>query len=623
MKKRSIILIMALMSSALIGVMAMQYYFIKESYGLKSQLFDQAVNNALKNVSTKLEKKEAMVFLAQKVDRELKNSDKKFSEKNKSETEKQLRDFSKNRKLRYQNQTIAFVKRMKANQAKSDSIFKLRDSLVRTKYPYSMVYNGPVIADNTPFSVNLKVDVDQIVDEYGFVHTIQRQSILETPPVLNGKRIVQRGVAVVDSVRKYMVQDPVLGTVLKTIPKPNFLTGISDRELRLASQNHEKNQAKRVNNYLDSVEQNGNKTAVFEDIASEMQQVNVPLEKRIQPQTIDSLLALELSNNGVNLNYSYKISSVKDDSVIFTKASVNYVNFIPANTYKTLLFSKDLVRDAGYLSVTFPKKNTLILNNMGTVLFSSGGLLLILAASFIYTISSILRQKKLSEMKTDFINNMTHEFKTPVATIMIASEALKDPEINENRARVNKLASIIYDENIRLGNHIERVLNIAKIEKDDVKLEQQHQDVNDIIANVIDSMSLQLEKKRAKVTLELNAVKATIIADELHLSNVIFNLVDNANKYSPNQPEIKLSTENSGDKIIIKISDKGIGMNKDQQKKIFEQFYRIPTGNLHDVKGFGLGLSYVSNMIKRMNGSINVKSEKDKGSEFEIKFNLA
>ncbi len=611
------------MSFAIIGVMAMQYYFIKESYGLKSQLFDQAVNDALKNVSTKLEKKEAMVFLTQKADRELRRKEQKRSRQDKSITEKQLADFAKTRKLRYQNQTIAFVRRMKANQAKSDSIFRIRDSLVRTKYPYRMVYNGPVIADNIPFSVNFKVDVDQIIDDYGYIHTIQRQSILETPPIITGKKIVSRGIAVVDSVRKYMVQDPILGTVLKTIPKPNFLTGISDRELRLANQNHDKNQAKKVNNYLDDVEKTGDKSTVFEDIASEMRQVNVPLEKRIQPQTIDSLLALELANNGINLNYSYKISSVQDDSIIFTKASVNNVVFIPAITYKTLLFSKDLVRDAGYLTITFPKKNTLILNNMGSVLFSSAGLLLILAASFIYTVSSILRQKKVSEMKTDFINNMTHEFKTPVATIMIASEALKDPEINENKARVNKLASIIYDENIRLGNHIERVLNIAKIEKDDVKLEQEPQDVNDIITNVVDSMSLQLDKKNATVTLALNAIKSTIIADELHLSNVIFNLIDNANKYSPNHPEIKLSTENIGEKIIIKIADKGIGMNRDQQKKIFEQFYRIPTGNLHDVKGFGLGLSYVSNMVKRMNGSINVRSEKDKGSEFEIKFTLA
>ncbi|WP_234461821.1 sensor histidine kinase [Pedobacter segetis] len=623
MKKKSIVLIMALMSFALLGVMAMQYYFIKESYGLKSQLFNQAVNNALKNVSTKLEKKEAMVFLAQKADKELQRNQEKSLKSNLHKSDKEIEDlYKKRKKIKQQNEIIAFVKRMEANQAKSDSVFRLRDSLVRTKYPYRMVYNGPVIAENVPFSVNFKVDVDQIVDDYGIVHTIQRQSIIETPPIVSGKKIVKRGAAVVDTVRKYMVQDPVLGTVLKTIPKPNFLTGISEAELKLASQKNQ-NQAKKVNNYLDSVEKSGNKSAVFEDIASEMQQVNVPLEKRIQPQTIDSLLALELANNGINLNYSYKISSVQDDSVIFTKASLNNDKFVPENTYRTLLFAKDLVRDAGYLTITFPQKNTLILNNMGTILFSSAGLLLILAASFIYTILSILRQKKVSEMKTDFINNMTHEFKTPVATIMIASEALKDPEINDNKARVSKLAGIIYDENIRLGNHIERVLNIAKIDKDDLKLEQEHQDVNDIITNVVDSMSLQLQKKEANINLYLNAPRSTIVADELHLSNVIFNLIDNANKYSPGQPEITVTTENIGNQIIVKISDKGIGMNRDQQKKIFEQFYRIPTGNLHDVKGFGLGLSYVSNMVKRMNGSINVRSEKDKGSEFEIKFTLA
>jgi two-component system phosphate regulon sensor histidine kinase PhoR len=282
-----------------------------------------------------------------------------------------------------------------------------------------------------------------------------------------------------------------------------------------------------------------------------------------------------------------------------------------------------MFRDAGYLTVTFPQKSKLILNNMGTILFSSAGLLLVLAASFIYTISSILRQKKVSEMKNDFINNMTHEFKTPVATIMIASEALKDPEINDNKARVNKLAGIIYDENIRLGNHIERVLNIAKLEKDNLKLELNPQDVNGIITTVVDSMSLQLQKRNGNVTLNLNDNLADVVADELHLSNVIFNLVDNAIKYSNKDPEISIETAQVGKQIIVKIKDQGIGMNKDQQKKIFDQFYRVPTGNLHDVKGFGLGLSYVSDMVKKMNGTITVKSEKDKGAEFEIKFPIA
>ncbi|RKD17116.1 two-component sensor histidine kinase [Pelobium manganitolerans] len=620
MKRQSIVLIMALMSFALVGVMAMQFYFIRESYELKTQLFDQSVNEALKNVSEKLEKKEALLFLAHKADLAHKRNEELARKRRIAQSRK-----TNNQKLSPQeSSTIAFVQKMKANQAKSDSIFRLRDSLIRSRYPYKLVYNGPVQAENQSPRFNLRVDVDEVIDEYGNVHTIQRQSLVETQPAQPQLRLVSRGNAVVDTVRRYVVQDPILGTVLKTIPKPNFLTGISERELKLASrQQQNEKQAKRLTNYLDSVERVKDKSSVFEDIASEMQQVNVPLRQRVEAQNIDSLLATELANNGVNLNYTYRIGSVQADSIIFSNASQKNNQFLPQNTYKTALFTKDMLRDGGYLMVSFPQKNSVILRNMGSILLSSVSLLLVLAGSFIYTISSILRQKKVSEMKTDFINNMTHEFKTPVATIMIASEALKDPEINSNTARVNKLAGVIYDENVRLGNHIERVLNIAKIEKENIKLEHSPQQVNDLISAVVDSMELQLHKKGTTVTLNLNAQNSVILGDELHLSNVIFNLIDNANKYSPESSKIDISTLNDGNSLLIKIKDTGIGMSKEQLKKIFEQFYRIPTGNLHDVKGFGLGLSYVNSVVKKMKGSISVKSEKDKGSEFELKFPLA
>jgi two-component system phosphate regulon sensor histidine kinase PhoR len=235
----------------------------------------------------------------------------------------------------------------------------------------------------------------------------------------------------------------------------------------------------------------------------------------------------------------------------------------------------------------------------------------------------ILQQKKISEMKTDFINNMTHEFKTPVATIMIASEALKDSEVRKDESRMDRLANIIYDENIRLGNHIERVLNIARIEKENLKLEQKEIAVHDLMSAVADSMSLQFQKYGAEIKLMLDAKNDLILGDELHLSNVLFNLLDNALKYSSTHPEIELSTLNSGSNLIIRVKDNGIGMNRDQLSKIFEQFYRIPTGNLHDVKGFGLGLSYVNTIIKQLKGQIKVKSEKDKGSVFEISLPLA
>jgi two-component system phosphate regulon sensor histidine kinase PhoR len=201
---------------------------------------------------------------------------------------------------------------------------------------------------------------------------------------------------------------------------------------------------------------------------------------------------------------------------------------------------------------------------------------------------------------------------------MIASEALKDREMTKDKGRIDRLATIIYDENVRLGNHIERVLHIAKLDKEDFKLEEKTIEVNDLLSAVVDSMSLQLQKIDAKVTLSLDAQADQVIGDELHLSNVIFNLLDNAIKYCENQPRIEVNTYNSGKNIVIRIKDNGIGMSRDQQSKIFDQFYRIPTGNLHNVKGFGLGLSYVNNIIKRLKGQIRVKSEKGIGSEFEI-----
>ena len=631
MKRKSISLIIGLMSFALLGVMAMQFYFLRESYNLKSQLFDQAVNDALNNVTNKLEKKEAIVFLANKAEQEIikkQNIEDRIKQLNSSNKQnsklKIASDNSSDKSAEIENSTIAFVRSMKANQAKSDSLFRIRDSIIRNKYPNKLVYNGPVITDvGAANHVDFRIDIGDVVDENGMSHGVLRQSLVERQRRPIALRAIKRGFPVIDSIRQYVIEDPIYGIVLKTIPKPNFLTGISERELRLASQKRQsEKQLKNVKTYLDAAEQSGNKITLFQDIAKELQQVDIPLKKRIQPQTIDSLLAIELANHGILLNYNYKISTSKEDSVIFIKAAQSQAKFIPENTYKTVLFTKDMVRDAGFLTVTFPEKSSLILKNMNSILFSSAALLLILAGSFAYTISSILRQKKISEMKNDFINNMTHEFKTPVATIMIASEALKDPEINENTARVTKLANIIYDENIRLGNHIERVLNIAKIEKEDLKLDHTAQNMNELITNVVDSMSLQLQKREALLTLNLNANQATVMGDELHLSNVIYNLIDNANKYSQDHPEIIITTENHHHQLVIKVEDKGIGMNRDEQKKIFEQFYRIPTGNLHDVKGFGLGLSYVNNMIKRMNGSIAVRSEKDKGSEFEIRFPL-
>lgn len=288
------------------------------------------------------------------------------------------------------------------------------------------------------------------------------------------------------------------------------------------------------------------------------------------------------------------------------------------NRYTTSLFQGDLGNTPGQLSIYFPNKGGIIADNMGYLFLPILALLIVLIGCFAYTLTIIFRQKKMSEMKTDFINNMTHEFKTPVATIMIASESLKDSEIAADKSRVNRLANIIYDENIRLGNHIERVLNIAKLEKENIKINQEKVEINALVKNVLDSMHLQLQKAEVTLYEDLQATDDIVIGDELHLSNVLFNLVDNAIKYRGNNPVIRVSTHNNKDGLTITVNDNGIGMTKDQSERIFDQFYRIPTGNIHNVKGFGLGLSYVYDIIKTLNGKINVKSEKYKGTQFDI-----
>ena len=603
------------MAFALLGVMGMQWYFFRQSFQLQSRLFDQSVHEALNNVVDRLAKRDANNFLEKKAEF-IRLPEPVFIERTpvfETAPEKPVR--IKRRKPRMSDENYMLVQ-----QRKADSIFLIRDSLLRARYPNVVSFNDAVSASELKdLEYNLRVDIFQVEDAFGQIHEQTRRTISRASkahPQINAAITGSAPGQLPDSVTQYIVFDPIEGAFLRTIPRPRLRNLTRPPEAPDAEQD---TRVQKVKQYF--AEEKQNKEDVFKDLYQEYREVDVPLNKRVHPQTLDSMLRVELRNLSILSDYEYKVTSAKRDSLIFTRAS-NQTKFLPYNSYETPLFPKDMIRDSGMLTITFPDKNSIILSNMTAMMGLSGGLLLVLIFSFGYTIHSILMQKKISEMKTDFINNMTHEFKTPVATIMIASEALKDPELTTDKSRIERLANIIYDENVRLGSHIERVLNIAKIEKGDLKLEHRDVDMNDLLSAIVDSMSLQLQKRNASIELDLKANYSTVIGDELHLSNVIFNLLDNANKYSPENPEIKISTSISGKNLIIQVADKGIGMSKDQLSKIFDQFYRIPTGNLHDVKGFGLGLSYVNNIVKRLHGTIRVKSEKDLGSEFEISLPL-
>ncbi|TBO41627.1 sensor histidine kinase [Pedobacter kyonggii] len=606
MKKKSFWLITVLMTVALLGVFVMQLYYIRESYKLKSQLFDEQVNQTLTSVVNKLQRRNVADHLNRK------DAENKL---------KQLQD-SRQRALDIKDLRQQYVQEAELRQAEREnqieSYLNQQDSIIRVSYRApNVISEREYTSLSSKNGDKLDLQMDAFIDIKSLI--LKGYSMRTKPFTAPPKAFEFKSLQSLPDTLRYLVFDPRDGSPgFANVPKiPNDLQKKFEREDEIERKKLELKIAALGKDTFSYT-----RSSVVEDVSKELQEANVPIYKRINFNSLGVLLKQELLANNITLEPSYRISLARKDSTIFMTASNVKGEFLPENTYKTPLFGNDIFRDPGMLFVSFPNKNSAIISNLSATLASSIGLLLVLVFIFSYTLYAILKQKKLSEMKTDFINNMTHEFKTPVATIMIASEALKDPEVTEDKARLKRLAGIIYDENVRLGNHIERVLSIARLEKGELKMENTEVDVNDLIVIVLDSMELQLQKRNAIIKVHTDAENAVVYGDELHLSNVIYNLIDNANKYSSDTPEITITTRNTGKNLIIEIADKGIGMTKEQSKRIFDQFYRVPTGNLHDVKGFGLGLNYVQDIIKKLTGTIKVSSEKDRGTTFEISLPL-
>ncbi len=356
----------------------------------------------------------------------------------------------------------------------------------------------------------------------------------------------------------------------------------------------------------------------------------VPLEERIKLEQLDKALRQELENQGINTDFNYGVFSKRRKSFVIVDnyyvveepqpddGQYGFKNLFSSG-YQVHLFPEDQA-SPGLLMIHFPSKTSVVwsslwLNFLGTILFTA-----IILLCFAYTIQVIFQQKKISEMKTDFINNMTHEFKTPIATISLAADSITSPMISGNVDKVQRFAGIIKQENKRMNNQVEKVLQMARIDKREYSLKLSPVNLHDIIEHAVENITLQVEKKDGIVSTELEATNPVVEGDMTHISNVINNLLDNANKYSPEKPEISVHTRNLANGVEVIVMDRGIGMSKEARKHIFDKFYRVHTGNLHDVKGFGLGLSYVKAMMTAHKGEIDVKSEPGKGSSFALFF---
>ncbi|MBS1547582.1 MAG: HAMP domain-containing histidine kinase, partial [Bacteroidetes bacterium] len=350
----------------------------------------------------------------------------------------------------------------------------------------------------------------------------------------------------------------------------------------------------------------------------------VTINDTIHPYLLEALLKQEFKRRNINEDFEYGIYDCFTDSIVYG----NYVSLHDSVTADTSKHTKllKLNKDGHYFGVYFPRRTSSIWKpkSGGTITWIYPAVVsFIVFAFFAYSMWVIFRQKRLGEMKNDFIGNMTHELKTPISTIALSSEVLSDPGIAKEPDRLQNYARIIRSENERLRQQVERVLQLAKLDRGGLKLNMEAVDMHEVIMEVVQSFEVLLEERSGRCDLDLKASNAMVDGDRMHLSNALFNLVDNAIKYSNAAPQVRISTSNDHRKLHIGVADRGIGIRKEDVRNIFERFFRVHTGNVHDVKGFGLGLHYVAETMRSHGGKVAVKSTWGEGSTFTLELPLA
>jgi len=383
----------------------------------------------------------------------------------------------------------------------------------------------------------------------------------------------------------------------------------------LSQQDSNENDAGWDPEMLNKISKRGN---YINQIVSQMF-ITPEFEKRVNPQLIRKFINKSLYENGIHTQYEYAV--FRSDNQLTFKSD-GFEKQRNMKYYQVELFPDDFINSKSYMTVYFPGRTNVIFRSLGFMSVSSSVLTLLLLFTFSFTLYIVFKQKRLSDMKGDFVNNMTHELKTPISTISLASQMLNDKTISSSDKNYDRISGIIAEESKRLGYQVERVLQMAKFDQGDLKLNFDEVSIHEIIESVISNFTLQVEAKEGMLIPSLHADNDIVYADSVHITNVISNLLDNAIKYTTEKPEIYIETVNQNGDLIVSVRDNGIGISKANQRRVFDKFFRVPTGNVHSVKGFGLGLSYVKKIIEEHEGKIIVESELGSGTTFKLNFPL-
>lgn len=544
MNRLQIKLIIGLMTISLIGIIVVQYFWIRDAIEVKEKQFDNAVYNSMNTIVNRLDRYNTFDFISKK----------------------------------------AYLK-----GDKNDSLFTIFEPDSKVSYHYK------INDSNTDNIITLKTtkSIEQNIEKQDFY---VQQSINK---IKNAENDALNNIKIIKDNRNN--------------ESLTFITSSNTDEIKfdtlhiLSDDVHQEILTHRVKKLSNTLQQLAVEFTFNENIILD----------RLDIEGIEPIIQNELSVNNLKLAYEFAVVDLKSDS-IFKIKTVGFPESEIDTKYKVNLFPEDFQSNDNFLLLLFPEKTRHIFHSVfllvsGSILFT-----LIIMITFSITIRIILKQKKVSEIKTDFINNMTHEFKTPIATISLAVDSINNPVIIKKEDQIRYYTNIIKEENHRMNSQVENVLQMSLIDKKDLEVNLGYYDIHPLIEKAIKNIQLHIEKRNGTLNSQLIAQNTVFDIDENHFINVIQNLLDNANKYSPNKPVINLITENNEKGILIEIEDKGLGMSKDTITKIFDKFYRVPTGNIHNIKGFGLGLSYVKAIIQSFNGSIEVESVLDKGSKFTI-----
>ena len=347
----------------------------------------------------------------------------------------------------------------------------------------------------------------------------------------------------------------------------------------------------------------------YEELGNKM-----PIRKRVSKAYLEQLLSISLSENKIRTRFEYAIMSSGLITPVYSKRFKQ-----SGNEYVVPIFSDKDGKSIYDLYVQFPNKRDFVLSSMWMMLFFSVIFTLIIVFTYAGALYLIFKHRRTSEVKTDFINNMTHELKTPIATINLSIDAIRNPKILNDQDKILRYIKVIKDENNRMHQQIESVLRISRLDRNMLELSKEHSSINELVEEAIDHLLIIVEDRNGVIDFELEAEYDSVNVDVLHFGNILVNILDNANKYSVEAPQILVKTYNEGSDVIVEVIDKGMGISKAAQKKIFDKFFRVTKGNIHNIKGQGLGLAYVKQIVDSHHGIVEVESQKGKGSTFRIR----